>query len=151
MYTVYTEYLPLRPKFSSILLYNQLFWRYKVVENQKCTKWPQTDLEHLTVKSILYALNTYTRSPNFHPFCCTTNHYRDTRLQKIRNALNDLRMALKPNFKSTLYTLVSYPRGTKFYPFHSTTSRLQDTRLSKIRNAPNYFRLTLNTKDSFST
>ena len=26
---------------------------YKVVENQKCTKWPQTELEYLTVKSTL--------------------------------------------------------------------------------------------------
>ncbi len=31
---------------------------YKVAENRKCTKWPQTELKHLPVKSTLYTLNT---------------------------------------------------------------------------------------------
>ncbi len=47
------------PKFSSILLYNQPFSRYKVVQNQqtlKCTEWPQNGIEHLTVISILYTI-----------------------------------------------------------------------------------------------
>ncbi len=35
---------PPRDKFSSVSLYNQPFSRYKVVENRKCTEWPQTDL-----------------------------------------------------------------------------------------------------------
>ncbi len=33
-------------------------FRCKIIENQKCTKWPQTDLENLTVKSSFYTLNT---------------------------------------------------------------------------------------------
>ncbi len=32
---------------------------YRISENQKCTEWPQTELEHLTVKSSLYTLKTY--------------------------------------------------------------------------------------------
>ena len=32
---------------------------YKVFENQQCTEWPQTELEHVTDKSTLYTLNTY--------------------------------------------------------------------------------------------
>ncbi len=27
---------------------------YKVIENWKCTKWPQTEFEHLKVKSTVY-------------------------------------------------------------------------------------------------
>ena len=33
---------------------NQPFRKYKVIENRKWTELPQTDLEQLTVKSILY-------------------------------------------------------------------------------------------------
>ena len=32
-------------------------------ENRKSTEWPQTDLEHLTVKGIFYTLNSYLRGP----------------------------------------------------------------------------------------
>ena len=42
---------------------------YKVGENRKCTESPQTELEHLTVESIPYTLNTYPWGPNFGPFC----------------------------------------------------------------------------------
>ncbi len=31
---------------------------YKVSENRKCTEWPQTELEQLTVKNTLYTLLT---------------------------------------------------------------------------------------------
>ncbi len=58
-YSIYTKYLPLRPKVSSVLLYDHPFPRYKFAENRKCTEWPQTELEHLTGKSTLYTLNTY--------------------------------------------------------------------------------------------
>ncbi len=34
--------------------YDQPFLRYKAVENQKCTEWPQNDMKHLTLKSTLY-------------------------------------------------------------------------------------------------
>ncbi len=33
--------------------------KHKVIENQKCTESPQNDLNHLTVKSTLYILNTH--------------------------------------------------------------------------------------------
>ncbi len=57
-YSIYTAYLPPRPTFSSILLYDQPFPRYKVAKNRKCTECTQTELEHLIVKSILYTSNT---------------------------------------------------------------------------------------------
>ncbi len=44
---------------------------HKIAENRKCTEWPQTELEHLTVKSSVYTLNTYPRGPNFAPFRST--------------------------------------------------------------------------------
>ncbi len=67
--------------------------RYKVAKNWKCTKLPQTELEHLTVKSTqytlctypqrskisvkstLYILTTYPKAQIFHPFCSTTSHF----------------------------------------------------------------------------
>ncbi len=30
---------------------------YKVGENRKCTEWPETEIEYLTVKSTLYTPN----------------------------------------------------------------------------------------------
>ncbi len=39
-YSIYTKYLPLRPKFSSVLLYDHPFPRYKVAENWRCTDDP---------------------------------------------------------------------------------------------------------------
>ena len=75
-------------------------FEYKVVDNRKCTKWTRNDLEHLTVKSTLYILNTwnYFRVLNFCPFCSTTRRFQDTRLLKIgnfRNVPDDLRLTLK--------------------------------------------------------
>ncbi len=58
----------------------------------QCTEWPQTDPEHLTVKSTLYTLNTYPWGPPFAPFRSTISRFRDTtctRSVKIGNALND--------------------------------------------------------------
>ncbi len=67
-YPVYTEYSSLRLQFHYVSLYDQPFSRYKIVENWKCTKWPNNDLNHLSVKSTLYTLNTHTLGPNFNPF-----------------------------------------------------------------------------------
>ncbi len=111
LYTL--NYLRLRRKFSSVSLYNHSFWRFKVVENRKCTEWPQTDLEHLkklAVESILYTLNAYPRGSNFHGFgpITRTNLFRDIRLRKIGNELHDL--------TTTLNTYLSnvYPVYTEF-------------------------------------
>ena len=50
------------PKFHSDSLYDQPFSRYKIVENRKCTEWPQNNLKFLTVKSTLYTLNTHPKA-----------------------------------------------------------------------------------------
>ncbi len=70
-----------------------MFWRYKVVENWKCTQWPQKDLNHLTVKRNMYTLNTQPQGPNFNPFRSMTSRFRDKR-SKIGNAPNDNRRTL---------------------------------------------------------
>ncbi len=54
--SVYAEYLPPEVKCLSVWLYDQAFLRYKFIENWKRTKWPQTDLEHIAVKSSLHIL-----------------------------------------------------------------------------------------------
>ena len=55
----------------------------QVFRKSKWTKWPQNDINHLSVKSTLYTLNTHPRGPNFTPFRSTTSHFRDTGLSKI--------------------------------------------------------------------
>ena len=59
VYPVYTEYSSPRPKFHSVSLYDRPFLRYNIIENRKCTQWPQNDLMNLTVKSTLYTLNAH--------------------------------------------------------------------------------------------
>ncbi len=46
------------PEFSVHFALQPTIFEIKVAKNRKCTEWPQTDLEHLTVKSTLFALNT---------------------------------------------------------------------------------------------
>ncbi len=65
---------------------------HKVGGNRKCIETPQTEHEHLTVKSTLHALSTYPRGPNFGPFRSTVSRFQDTtytRWAKIGNAPND--------------------------------------------------------------
>ncbi len=78
---IYTKILPMRNKLWSVSLYDYLFPGYNIYtvgENRKCTEWPQTELEDLTVKSNLCTLNTYPWGPNFGPFHSTNSRFRDT-------------------------------------------------------------------------
>ncbi len=43
-------------------------FKIQYAKNRKCIEWPETDLEHLILKSPLYSLNTCCRGPNFTPF-----------------------------------------------------------------------------------
>ncbi len=54
-YPAYTNFLTLRPKIDSVLLYDQPFPRNKVVKKEKWTKWPKYDLKHLTVSKATVA------------------------------------------------------------------------------------------------
>ncbi len=78
---VYANFVAPRPKFWSVLPYNQPFSRYKVVENRKnwkCTKRPQNDLEHLMVKGTLHTVMYLTLRPKFGEFHSMTSHYWNT-------------------------------------------------------------------------
>ncbi len=69
----------------------------RLVENRKWTEWPQTELEHLTVKSTLHMLSTYPWGPNVGPFRSTISCFQDTTCTmsaKTRNALNDPKLNL---------------------------------------------------------
>ncbi len=86
-------------------------------ENWKCTEWPQTELEHLTVKITLYTLHPYPRGPNFALFCSTVSRFWDTtctQSAKIGNAPNAPQTEREHlAVKNTLYTLNTYPWGKK--------------------------------------
>ena len=66
----------------------------EVGDNQKCSEWPQSELEHLTVKRTLYALDTYPWGPNFRLFCSMIRGFQDTMLPKMGNAPNDPKLNL---------------------------------------------------------
>ena len=148
LYT-YTKYLLWGPRLTINRLRDTTcttrYNMYKVSKNRKCTELPQTELGHLTVKSSLYTINTYIRSPDFHPFCSTTNtRYKVAKNQKCtkwpQTELEQLTV------KSTLYTRHTYPWGPNFGPFHSRISLSWDTtctRSAKIGNALNDPKLNL--------
>ncbi len=82
-YPVYKRNLPPPPpkhtppvQIWSVSLYAQPFSKYKIVENRKCTEWPQNDLGHLAVKITLYKVYTYLRRPNVGPLHCTTSIFK---------------------------------------------------------------------------
>ncbi len=90
------------------------------------TEWPQTELEHLTVKSTLYILHIPPR-PKF--WSVSLYDYPFLRYNVVKNR----KWTEWPNteiekitVKTTLYTLSSYPWGPNFHSFHSTTSGFQD-------------------------
>ncbi len=58
---IYTKYVLPRPKCGFALLYDQPFSKYKVVENRKCTDWPQNDLKFVRSK---YCIYTETLTPD---------------------------------------------------------------------------------------
>ncbi len=126
-YSIYIEYLLQRPKFWSISLYNKPFQRYKV-KNRKYTEWPQTEFEHITVKSTLYILNTYPWCPNFGPFHSMTSSFQDTiKVTENRKCTEWPQTELGHlTVKTTLYTLNIYSRGPNFGPLRSTTSCIPD-------------------------
>ena len=66
-YPVYSGYCAPEVHFLSVSLYDHTFSGYKVIENWKSTEWPQSDIEHLTVKRSLYTLNTYLWGSRFTP------------------------------------------------------------------------------------
>ncbi len=49
----------------------------------KCAEWPQTELEHLTVKSTPYTLNSYPWGTNFAPLRSMTSGFQDIAHFKI--------------------------------------------------------------------
>ena len=109
-YSIYTEYLSLRPKFWSVLLYDWPFSRYRMykvaAEISEMHRMSPTVLEHLTIKSTPYTLNTYPRGPNFGRFV--------------------LRLAVFNTQKYPIHPTYTLPRGPNFGPFRSTTSGFQD-------------------------
>ncbi len=87
---------------------------YKVGENQKCTEWPQTELEDLTVKGTLYTLSTYPWGPNCGPFRSTISRFRDNiyTVGENRKCTEWLQTELEDlTVKSTLCTLILTPEA----------------------------------------
>ncbi len=113
------------------------------IETPEMYQWPQTDLEHLTVKSTQYTLNKYSQGPNLGvsfalwPVIFEVN--KRLKIRKLGNVLNDFT------------DWPCYPICTKYIPpppppgqnLSLLCSTNRDTRY-KIGNVPNDLRLTLN-------
>ena len=115
-YFVYTKYLhpyttPPKTQIWTVSPNDQPFSRYQ--ENRKCTEWSQNDRNHLTVRSTLYILSTYSRSPNFGQFRSMVRHFRDTKILKNRKnqKCTDWPQPYLEHLtvKRTMYTLNAYP------------------------------------------
>ena len=121
-----------RLKFWSVSLYNYLFLRYKVAEIRKCTEWPQTELEQLTVKNTPYTLTTgtYLRGPNF--VVCFALWQAVSEIQGRRKSEMH---RMTPNSTWTLKESklpCIHSRGPNFGLFRSTISNFQGTKSPKI-------------------
>ncbi len=81
-----------RPKFHSVFALRPAIFEIQAGWKSECTEWPQNDLNHWSVKSILCPLTTRPSGPNFTLFRSMTSHFRDTGFLKIGNAPNDPRM-----------------------------------------------------------
>ena len=111
------------------------------VKNRKCTNWPQTGIEHLTVKSAPYTLNTYPWGPNFGVFCSNTSRFWDTRSSKIEKCTEWAQTELENlTVKITLYTLHT-PKAQILVRFGlrfavSVIQHVQGRRKSKMHQWP---------------
>ena len=145
-YPVYTEYLPLRPKyFHSLCCTTSHFWDVRLQKFGKCTEWPQNDLKHLTVESTLYTLDTYPWGPNFVRFTLQPVVFEIQSCYKLEMHQITSEWPWTLPKVHCIRTLNTYPRGRNFNPFCCTTSHFRDTRLQKMGNARNDLRMTLNT------
>ena len=109
-YSVCTKDLPLRLKCWSILLFELWFLRY-VPENLTCIEWPQTELEHLAVKSTLY---TYILTPSFVLRLAVSEIQDNQNRKRTEWAQTE---AEHLTVKIILYTLNIYLWGPTFGPF----------------------------------
>ena len=108
---------------------------YKVGKNRKCTKWPQSEREHLTVKSTPYTLNTYSCGPNFGPFALhlavTEMHVQSGRKSEMHRMTPNWTWTPKSQ-KYCKYTKY-LPWGPNFGPFRSTGSRFNIYKVGENR------------------
>ena len=94
-------------------------YNVKVIKNRKCTEWPKLirELEHLTVRSTLYTLNTYPWGPNFGAFYSATT----VAVSEIQGRQKSEMHRMTPNWTWTLnsqkYTVYTkcLPLGPKFW------------------------------------
>ena len=133
IHTIYVLLKSQSPKFHPIFLYDQLFSRYNV-NNHKCTKWPQNDLEvksQKVAKSALYTLNTlYLRGPNFVRFTLWPTVFKIQGCWKSEMHRMTSKSLWTLN-RQTYLAYTKYPRGPNLSPFHSTAGGFPDPRLSK--------------------
>ncbi len=125
-YSIYANTYQWGPNVGPFHSTNSLFSRYnmyKVSENRKCTEWPKTELEHLTVKSTQYTLDTTPWGLNFGPFRPKTSRFRDTTCQQYsqKHPVYTKDLLLGPKFWSVSLYDKRFSRYRTFYNSPLTT------------------------------
>ncbi len=84
----------------------------------KCTGWPQNDLEHYKVKDAQYTYDD-PGLPNFNPFHSTASHFQHVQVTGHfdTSALNDPTMTLNTKRSVTSYVYDNYPQLLNFIPY----------------------------------
>ncbi len=142
-YSIYTKYLPLRPKFCFgsphdppfFFFFCCCFFRYRAVDNRIFTEWPRNDHKHPNLKSTHYTESEWYQSLTAHQH--QKGHTVPKQVIMIATSIQvttvstalceSIRYQAKSEqnvWQSTPYTPITYPRGPKFGQFRSTSSFL---------------------------
>ncbi len=115
-------------------------------ENRKYTEWPETELEHLTIKRTLYTLIVY---PEAHILVRFPLRLAVSEIQyeqgRQKSEMHRMTLNWAWQLNSQKYSIHIYLLGPNCRPFFSTISGFRDIWSPKIGNVPNDPKLNLNT------
>ncbi len=115
---------PRSPNFGPCRSMTSCFRDTKSSKIGNAPKWPQTELEHLTVKTTLYTLNTCPWGPNFGLFHSMTGHF-EIQLGHRKSEMHRMTPKWIWTLNSQKYSICTeyLCQRPKFGLFCSTTSR----------------------------
>ncbi len=133
-YTWCILHASLTPKLHSISLYDESFPKYRPFWD-KCTEWPQNDLDMLKVKNINMHAAYIPEAQTFVSFALPWAIF-ELQSNFGKNSPNDPKMTWHIQCQNTNMHTTYTPRGLTFHPFCSTMSRFQ-VRPKFEKNGPN--------------
>ncbi len=124
-YPVYTEQSPWGPNFTPFCSTTSHFRDTVLSKFGNAPNDPQNDLNHLTVKSTLYTLNTHQR-PKFHPISLYDEACSRFKVVENQNCTEWPQIDLKLfTCKGTLYAPNAHHRRPNFNPLYCTANHFR--------------------------